>query len=347
MFQRLPAPRTSRDLFELFATYQDALGIDAMLEPLDFTGMDRATVLTTLLGPVPAQRLEQQSPPNHSPAVHVRNLLYSTEFRERARPLILRTFAEKRRAIFIHIPKCAGTDMSTTLRRRYPTLQHVDFMTEGVPPEARFQLLREFVLGLRYVDTIVATGHERLNYYQKHRLIRPQDWVFTILRDGPAQIYSYVSYVITVCRTAPVTRRPDGLSWLAHFGLTHLPEDASADYLAGFGRLVLRDSRLTLPNLASDFLGGGSANSALARIAESNIEITDTQRYPAWRQANFPGAAETRENVSEPYFTPATATPADRDYIESITAEDRKLYRLVSKRLAATGALSLRGRELT
>jgi hypothetical protein len=346
MQQLLPAPRTPRELFELFAVYDGQNGIGSVLNAVDFTALDRSGVLTAVLGRVPQRRLEQEVPEGYKPRGHVRTLLHSREFRDRARPLILEAFPEKRRAIFIHIPKCAGTDLTDTLRRRYPALLQGQFDINGHSPEALFQDLRDFVIGLRYADTIALSGHERLAYYQQHRLVRPRDWVFTTVREPTALIYSHISYVLTICRGAPVTRRPDGLAWLAALGISEIPEDANARDMAELGRLVLYHPRIPLTNPICNFLGNGSAATALPRIVESNIEITDASRYPAWRQTAFPGAEETRANVSIPYFNADVATPRDREHIAAVIAEDRQLFALIRARLDRAEGLSIRGREL-
>ncbi len=346
MQQDVPAPRTPRELFELFAIYDQRRGINSMLDAIDFAEVDRACVLTAVLGAVARRRLEQPMPADYSARVHFRNLLQSLEFRERARPLIAASFAEKRRAIFIHIPKCAGTDMTETLRARYPVLLQGHFDPRGHAPEALFQHLHEFALAARDADTIALGGHERLAYYQQNEMVRPGDWVFTIVREPAALIYSHISYVLTVCRAAPVTRRPDGLAWLAALGIDEIPEDASAGDMAEFGRMVLYHAGIPLINPMCRSLGDDSAASALARIVEGNVEITDAGRYAAWRRARFPGAGETRANASVPYFNAGVATARDRDRIASMTEEDHRLFALIAERLDRGNGLSIWGSAL-
>ena len=206
----------------------------------------------------------------------MRNLLYSSEFRERARTLIAEAFPEKKRAIFVHIPKCAGTDLTDTIRRRYPTLLHGYFDLKGHAPEAFFQNLHNFAIGVRYADMISLCGHERLGCYQQQGLVRSEDWVFTVIREPLALMYSHISYVLTICRSAPKTRRPDGLGWLELLGISEIPEDASDADMADLGRRVLYDMAIRLSNPICNSLGDGSAITALARIEKSNIEITDS-----------------------------------------------------------------------
>jgi hypothetical protein len=345
MQRLLPPPGTPRELIELFAFYEHRKGIGSVLNAADFSVLDRTTVLTMALGVVGKRRLEQEVPEGYNPRGHLRTLLHSVEFRERARPLILEAFPEKRRAIFIHIPKCAGTDLTARLCRRYPTLQEGQFDVRGHTPEAFFQTLRDFAIDVRDNDTIALSGHERLAYYQTHRLVRPRDWVFTIVREPMALMYSHISYVLTICRSAAVTRRPDGLIWLGLLGLSEIPENASDADMAEIGRQVLHHTPIPLRNPICHSLGDDSASTALDRIIEGNVEITDMSRYAAWRRRAFPGVEETHANASVPYFRDEVATPRDRDFIASATEEDRKFFAMITKRLDRVEGLSIRGRE--
>ena len=56
MQQLLPAPRTPRELIELFATYEGQNGISSVLNAADFSVLDRATVLKMALGVVGQRR---------------------------------------------------------------------------------------------------------------------------------------------------------------------------------------------------------------------------------------------------------------------------------------------------
>jgi hypothetical protein len=347
MRQILPVPRTTRELIELFAVYERERGIASVVSAADFTVLDRPTVLRLVFGTLSARRLAKPAPDDYRPRAHLRSLLQGAEFRERARPLILEAFPEKRRTIFVHVPKCAGSDMTRLLSWRYPLLHQGYFAVGKADPEIFFERLRNFALGVRYSDTIAMAGHERLAYYHdKQHLVRPTDWLFTTVREPTSLVYSGVSYILTICRTAPATGREDGLAWLAQLGLSAIPEDASPAYLADLGRRVLHDPAITAANPICSFLGDGTAESALRRIVDTNIEITDTTRYNAWRNIAFPGAAATHSNVSQPFFTEAHAEPRDREYVAHITAEDRILYPLIKARLEKTGTLSIRGAEL-
>ena len=346
MDQRLPPPRTPRALMELFALYLPGTGLDGMLAPVDLATLDREGVFTAVLGQAGKQRMAAPVEGQYDPAFHLRAMLHGPAFRARARSLLLHAYPGKRRLLFVHIPKCAGSDLTTLLRLRYPALRQQIFGVEGVPAEKMFRELRDCVLGLRFSDTVACVGHEKLAFYQKEKLARPQDTLFTIVRQPQALLYSHVSYVLTQCEAAPRTRRPDGLRWLAALGLDEIPSGASPAMMVALGQRALRTPSLIHTNIMCRMLGDGTAETALQRIVQTDIEITDTTRYPAWRAARFPGAPATQINASTPYFTAHYATAEDRDHVAGLTHEDQKLYAVIENALARSGTLSIRGRAL-
>ena len=342
MHQVFPAPRGPRALFELFALYVPGQGIESILDSVDFTGVNEAAIWAAA-----GQRVAEQPPrAGYMPRRHLEHILQSAEFRERSRGLLLNAYPGKKRAIFVHIPKCAGTDMTALMRRQYPSLAQAVFKPDAAAADF-YTSLRNAVLGLRHSDTIAVTGHERLAYYHlQYALVRPQDWFFTIVREPQTLIYSHLSYALTVCRDAPRTLRPDGLEWLGLLGLKAIPEHANAAYMADLARVLLANPRIAPRDTLCSFLGDGTAQSALEAIVASNIEITDTARYAAWRETKFPNASATRANASHPYFTPDQATPSDRDRIGGLTMEDRQLYTTINTAIASGDRLSIRGQEL-
>ena len=46
----------------------------------------------------------------------------SAAFQQEVLTLLLNAFPEKRRLLFVHIPKCAGSDLSHHLMTRYPSI---------------------------------------------------------------------------------------------------------------------------------------------------------------------------------------------------------------------------------
>jgi len=344
MRQILPIPRNPRDLIELFSAYDPRIGIDSVLDAFDSQSMTAADVFAALSGEILDPRVAAPLSGDYQGRVHMRLLLEGPQFRVHARQLIANAFPEKRRVIFVHIPKCAGSDMGAELHEKFATLPHEIYLPENTPAEIFFLHLRDFSQALRSKNGIALIGHERLDIYQEQNLIREQDLLFTILRDPAEIVYSFINFALTICKNAKYNPRGDVPHWLNYLNVTEIAEDASVDEMMELARFALYKG--DTPNTICEFLGKGTANDAMARVVATNIEITDTVRYPAWRQSCFPGAKMTRYNASYPYFTPQTATAGDRDHIAQITGEDQKFYDLIQSRLAKTGRLSLRGREL-
>ncbi len=348
MRQQIPVPRTPRDLLEMFVLFEptklDPNGLQPLLESADFRALDRDDVVRIAMGRAPQKPTPTGA--GFQPRTLLRALLTGRECMLGMRKMVADAYPEKRRMIFVHIPKCAGSDLTESLSRRYPVLRESAFKPGTTQPVQMFAQLREFVIGTRHSETIAFAGHERLSWYRAQALVRPQDDFFTTIRDPVALVYSYVSYVLTVCENARTQPRPDATMWLSHLGMTVLPENLSAADMTAFGSRILHCQDINLPNRLCNFLGNGSAAGALQAIKVTNIEITDTTRYSAWRAARFGFGEGERLNQSRPHFTKETASAEDAAYIGEITKEDRILYGWLRQALDQTDALSVYGRDL-
>jgi len=115
---KLPMPRTTRELFELFALYHPTDGLDGLLDRLDFSDVKPLQIYQVAHGR-PPERLDLVVPDQgYRPRDHLKAALLSGEFRENTLRKLLVAFPEKRRDVFIHVPKCAGTDLILNLGRQ-------------------------------------------------------------------------------------------------------------------------------------------------------------------------------------------------------------------------------------
>lgn len=343
-FQIFPTPKTRRELFELFALYEPGGGVQSVTRRIDVADLSRAEIMKLVLNREP---IRPPAPGPYNPRDFLTNQLKSAEFMKRGRILLANAFADKKRCIFVHVPKCAGSDLTRNLRERHPTLTENTFHTHGPAEiEAMFAEIRQFVIGTRYSDTIALTGHERLSWYLSHGVARPQDHLLTTVREPMSLVYSHVSYMLTVCELAREKPRRDATGWLRTIGMTRLADEITPAYMLEVGRRLLHSTDSTRPNRICDFLGDGTADGTLQQLAKTDIEITDTERYTDWRNARFPGNPERRINRSTPYFTPDLVSAEDRDFIHEITAQDRIVFERIRQTLAKTGQQSIRGRDL-
>ena len=166
--------------------------------------------------------------------------LQSEEFQVRLREIVLGAFPEKRRRFFIHIPKCAGTDLETTLTRRYPSLNYHLTLADITTRPMLFEHLQRLAVGLGLSNSISLCGHVPLNWYMQRNLLRFEDDVFTSVRDPRSIVYSYVSFVLTrIVDNIGVPRR-DVTGWLAEIGVESLDTQPTPAYVAELGSRLLR-----------------------------------------------------------------------------------------------------------
>jgi hypothetical protein len=344
MNQIVAAPQTARQMLLAFGMYDTEKGLPSLMGRLDFTGVTRRQAYFSVLGRAPERAgMAVDGPDFHARRV-VANTLQGDEFQTRIREIVLGAFPDKRRSIFVHIPKCAGTDLQTLLKRRYPFLPQQLTIPEMTPKPALFEHLRHFASGVALSDWIAISGHVPLRWYTERGFARFEDDVYTTIRHPRDIIYSYISFVLTRCVEFQGVRRHDTSGWLSHVGLTDIEPGASPAYLAELGSKLLQSRKIVQPNLMCQHLGTGTCASALEAMVVSDIEVTDTKRYSAWRAEKFASPSERRLNPSQPLFTPETATSEDRALIEEQISEDLLLYETIMAKLNAQDGLSIRGR---
>jgi hypothetical protein len=346
MRQIIPVPDNTRAMLLLFAFYETEPGLPSLLNRLDYSGVSRRQIVAAALGRLPEDPKAAADGANFVPRPALANILQGAEFQTRFREIILHAFPEKRRSIFIHIPKCAGTDLITGLRGRMPTVHLHTAIPHMTPKPDLFRTLREIVAGLPFSDTIAVSGHVPLRWYRDRDLVRFQDDLYTVMREPRSLIYSYISFILTRLKNFAGIKRNDTTQWLKGIGMTEVTPDPSPAYLLELGSRLLRSSEVTSRNMICNNMGRGQVADAMEAMALTNIEITDTARYSSWKAAKFGLPSIKRLNESLPLYTPELAPREDRDFIEDMVREDSQVYATVLAALERTGALSVHGSAL-
>ena len=341
MNQIIDAPLNARQMLLAFAMYEAEKGLPSVLSRIDFEGVTRRQVYFTVLGRAPERAAMALDGPNFRARNAAAHALQGDEFQAKLREIVLAAFPDKRRLVFVHVPKCAGSDLLATLRRRYPYVHNHVSIPEITSKPAMFEWLRQFALGVNLCDRVAVSGHVPLRWYTERALIRFEDEVFTSVRHPRDMLYSYVSFILTRFVEFPDGQRTDIKGWLAEIGVGALEPVLSPSYLAELGSKLLRTRGA---NLICSFLGKGTAASAFEAMVMTDIEITDVARYSAWRRQKFGFEPQRRVNPSQPLFTPEIATAADRAVIEEMIEEDVLVYERIQTELARQEGLSVRGR---
>ena len=340
---RFPPPKNARDVFQMFGLYDKQQGLKSILDRFDLGDASPDHLQRIVLGHV-AQG--SGVPSSSDGSAYMQELLSSDEFRRPILANFLNAFPEKTRLLFVHIPKCAGTDLAHILSKRYLTISGTIDHPAWFTVEGRFEYLRDLVLSAPFIDTFFVGGHVPLRFYLNRKLIRPHDRIFTIIRDPIDLVISSVNYRLTRLLNDRAGKSPDTREWLNKLGWQSLPDNIHEASAVPLAKQMLRDSQLVPDNTICRSLGDGTSASALANVMKSGIEITDITRYESWLRENWGVPRSARANASRKILTDAILDPADRAIIMQKTEYDSELYCRVMEALGEKGLASIRGSDI-
>ncbi len=344
------APRDPRAMFDLLSWYDEIRELTPLLSRLDLDGRHPRQVHYGVFGMLPQSAVHLPPDGRYYPRDHLNELLLSDEFQTGLLPRLLRAYEDKRRLIFIHIPKCAGTDLSNKLKTRYPWVDYNIMDSDWTTKDAMFRHLSRLATQIRFADSIYLCGHAGLDYYARNQLIRPADQSFTIVRHPSDVILSQVNYVLTCfwLDAEQQEMRPDTAEWLGLIGIDALPPRMTEEFIHHAGMKILQNTDIVKPNSVCFWLGGdnATAHEALEGMISQDVEVTDTRRYGEWLGQRWQIKSRSRDNSSMKFLTADMLPRQYRDYVTEISREDLKLYRTVEKGITQTGALSVMGRDL-
>lgn len=340
-YMRIPRPGNTRDLFEILALYDSNFELYDLLANVDFEDWGPREAYYCVFGRYPDARQPPERSENARDVVNA--LMLSPEYQNAILPIFLDAYADKQRLLFIHIPKCAGSDLSRHLITKYPSISQRISESAWTSKEEFFSCLRDIVLRMRFSSKVFVRGHISLDYYCENGLVRPRDEVFTILRD-PSQIpISQVNYILTRFSANRDRERPDpdAAHWLEMLQLTSIPDLKNPRTCSELGMRILRDPRLVPSNTLCHWLGGGSAAAVIERLASHRIEVTETQRYNAWLRERWGISSSTRDNASESFILASDLGPKDAAYVNDLITDDMTLYEKVDSCLSRLGRNSI------
>jgi hypothetical protein len=292
---------TYRDLILHFRTYTDINELDSF-----------------------AASVPAKSAGNGSEASDVRNVLLSEEFQQTLVKRILDAFPEYGRLLFVHIPKCAGSDLVLLLAEKYFSLSRYLAFPEWTSKDALFAHLRRFTRERHEEDfKFFVSGHFRLQDYLD--LIRPCDELCTVLRNPVDRVISNINYILTCLERDPELQEPHTRGWASAMGLSSLTGVVFDEHLAS----SILDNERFYPELCNGicyYLGDGSFRSAMENIKATNIELVMLEDYERWLQAKW-GMQTRHENKSSRFISYASLSDAQKAFIlRDLVGEDLKLY---------------------
>jgi hypothetical protein len=335
-------------MFELFTTYDPELGLDDLLARLDVTDIQPRNVYHAILGRRPESLAAARIPEDYIPRDHLRGTLRSSEFQRKSIRLMLDAYPEKRRLLFVHVPKCAGTDLRIGLSTRYPALDLGLPDPEWTTGSRLFEALHDAVLGLHFSDTLLLHGHVRIVDCVDRNIVRPTDTIITVIRDPAEIVLSNINYILTrILQDQEAGKRaPDTQGWLRLLQIERLDHEMRPHVLMPLVKTMLRHSGITRPNSICYWLGNGDVQSVVRRLVINDVEITDAPNYSAWLHSRWGIAREAKANESRKFVTLDQLDADDHTFIESVTAEDRLVYNLLSPQIATSPLHAVTGTSL-
>jgi hypothetical protein len=264
--------------------------------------------------------------PGFEPAARFAAALNSLEFQKNFIKNFVSAFPEKKRLLFVHIPKCAGMDLEHDLGRRYPSLPQALTIPHITPTGSLHAKMRGLAAEIRSTDAIFVNGHIPLKWYMDHGVCRFDDRIFAVVREPAKIVLSWVNYILTVLVRDAALKRLDSVEWMAVLGERRIPAKMTAEELRALGRQILYNPTLVQPNYLCSYLGTGTATSCLDLLATSGVELIDISDYEEWRRERWGLEKSARINKSSAILTTDDLSLEDSAHIQTLTSEDRLFY---------------------
>ena len=345
----LPAPHTMRELFEAFSLYDAAGGLHSMLGRLDLSEVRPHEVYQLVHGRPPETVTHAIAGEGYDPAAHLAGALHSAEFRQNILGNLLRAFPEKARDVFLHVPKCAGTDLILNLGQRRLLLPKMLEIEGWVSTEDFFTALRQLMQAIPHYQRFFVYGHIQFGEYIAAAGVRPPDRIFTVLRDPLDLMISQANYAITRLRQDPLGDDPDTDEFLRFLDLPHLPVGLTLREWRELAFRALLNRRICPRNHICHFLGNGGKETyraAMINIVNYDVEVTTTAHYRDWLRTRWDLAPTTRHNLSNHWLARSHVEDALPAQVLADMAESRKLYDVVWWALGRKGTPSITGTEI-
>jgi hypothetical protein len=346
---RVAMPRTTRELFECLALYEPSEGLDALASRLDVGGVRPEHIYRVVHGRRP-ENIEHALPPlDYDAREHFKAALLSAEFREHVLSRFLLAFPEKRRDVFIHIPKCAGTDLILNVAPGRLMLPKILEDLLWVSESEFLQSLSAIVKAIPHYESLFIYGHMILGNYLEMVNSSAGERIFTVIRDPMETMLSQANYAITRLRHDPVGVEPDTQEVLAALEIERLPDKPSLHELRALAQRILRCSEIALPNSACFYLGNDGAptfETAMQNLLIHDVEVTTTARYATWLAERWNIRSDSRHNLSDHWLALADLDEETVRFMREHCAQDRKLFNLVTHLIDETGRSSISGGEI-
>ncbi len=346
---KFPAPRTPRDLFLLLGQLEATDSLEDLISRVDLTNMSAACVFqAAFFAPPELTRLPLPFP-GYDAGVDLVETIRSAAFQENCLGTLLKAFPEKRRSVFLHIPKCSGTDLILNLADRLVSLSKRLEDRGWTDPDTFLRTMAQSIRHLLLAPDVFVNGHITLREYLRLIGPRPDDRLITILRDPLEQLVSQVNYGISRIVQDPQGHSPDARGVLEALQIDGLADNAGKDALRQLALGYLRKMATFSPNPICRYLSDSpdpNYLTALRGIIFYDIEITETIFYNTWLARRWGITSRSRHNRSTTFINRADVLALPDSHLTYLAGEDQKVFDVVDWAIRKEGGASISGRRL-
>ncbi len=342
----LRAPSSLREAFELLALYDPAVGLDALLERVEFEDTALSYSYEYVLNRAPESVDALIAADGVHPRQRFKSALLSEEFQSKIIQLLLCAYPEKKRRVFLHIPECGGTNLTENLVHRYLPLARAIESEDWTPKPKMLEWIAGIVRVAAHHKEFFVYGHTFFGDYLRQTGTRIGDRIFTVIRDPLDLLLAQANHNAGLLRKDPAATRPDTRQIMSALGIVKIPDPLSDDEIREFARQALRNAQIAQPNRICVYLGEGKAEAALNNLIIHDVEITDLHRCADWLRERFEIDGGSGMSESPSILTREDGL-AELEYLQPRLAEDQIVFDCVRSALDSTEQSSVRGMQLS
>jgi len=336
-----PFPERTRSLFEVFAVMGRTASVEGLLRGIDFKLIDPRMVCFAVLGRWPTPQELADLPDPYRPQGHLRRLVLGREFRRAVAARALLAFPEKRRLLFVRLPRCGGERVVETMNAHHPVLpleldgnayrDHNVLMPAIGAYANLFESTRTLAVSLPAMAPFVSSPKQEsaLNWDGAQPPCRVGDLLFAVVRPPRDLALSQVNATLHALRAEGAPALPA----LMRDRVGPPPAGKNLAAWRNFGRALLPEIVSTNPLCHA--LGDGTADGAIQACACVPVALVALARLDEWARVALGPMDTPRRIYPEPILRAEDLGAHERDFVDSSTAEDRVFYARFDTKLSA------------
>ncbi len=351
-----PPPVRPRQLFELLGALGRNATFPALLRAVELREGDPHNIAFVVLGRWLTPQEVAALPDPYRAGPHLTGLIRSMEFRAHLARRACESFPERKRLLFVRVPRSGGQSVLSMLDNRHPLLP-----LDLTAPSYNDPVTLMEALGRVFMRTAtsnkLALTHTRMAPFLDTPGARPnvddpfawrmslpparvEDTLFAVLRDPQARALGQVNALLSAWQSgerdvpAKVATRVSG----------PIKRARAADWRR-LGREILAET--VLQNPICHALGDGTDEGARQACSRSPLQLVALEQLNTWSRTELENMASDPEPASEPILRRQDLGAAEVAALEAATREDQSYYDRFVKYIKSKQLPVVRARDIS